>query len=170
MIDVLLVLLLVAIVLGVIGAVALAVRSRKEFREGNEVVPGVRSPAPASWAGAHTPEARLHRRLRDAMAALRTSGDDGMGVRPQLEQAALSLDERLVAVAALAPRTREQPLADVEAAVVALEDAVAALTAGGSTAIGPGVVDEVSAHLRFLAEARAELDRLEPPQPRPGTG
>ena len=62
--------LLVAAVAAIVGfGVALTVRSRKDFAEQNEVVPGVASPAPASWAGAHTPEAKLHRRLKEAVAA-----------------------------------------------------------------------------------------------------
>ena len=44
-------------------AVALTVRSKRDFDHANEVVPGVRSPAPASWAGAHSTEAKMHCRM-----------------------------------------------------------------------------------------------------------
>lgn len=39
------------------------------------LIPGVPTNAPASWAGSHDPEARMHRRLRDALAALRANRD-----------------------------------------------------------------------------------------------
>lgn len=165
----LLLLLLVVLALAVVGGIALAVRSKSDYTKANEVVPGTASPAPASWAGAHTPEARLHRRLRDAVAAIRTGSTSATatGFRTSLEQAAISLDERLVAVAALSERTRGEPLAQIESAVVALEDAAAALATSGGAAgeLGPGVIDEVTQHLRFLTEARQELDRLPTDRP-----
>ncbi|HET7722060.1 MAG TPA: hypothetical protein VFK43_18960, partial [Acidimicrobiales bacterium] len=90
--------------------------------------------APAEWAGAHTPEARLHRRLRDAMAAVRANPamEDAfmMDARVSLEQQALAVDERLIAVAALPEGVRNEPLSSVAAAVDAVEAAVAALVAG----------------------------------------
>ncbi len=40
---------------------------QEEVRAQGQIVPGAASTAPASWAGAHTPEAKLHRRLGDAV-------------------------------------------------------------------------------------------------------
>ena len=53
-----------------------------------------------------------------------------MDARVSLEQHALAVDERLVAVAALPERVRDEPLAGVSAAVDAVEAAVASLVAG----------------------------------------
>lgn len=158
---------LIAAVLAVLWAVALAVRSRRKFRAANDVVPGVKSPAPSSWAGSHSPEARLHRRLRDAVAAVRAAapagGDTAMTApfRDSLEREALALDERLVAVAALPERVRGEPLEQLEGAVEALEDAAAVLTTSmGSGPQGlPRTVADMSERLRLLGEARIEVDQ-----------
>lgn len=128
------VILLLVVVVVVAGAVTVVRTGKRRYAEANEVVPGAATRAPAEWAGAHTPEARLHRRLRDAVQALRANPalDDAwsLDVRVSLEQRALAVDERLIAVAALPERLRVAPLADVAAAVDAVEDAVAALVAG----------------------------------------
>jgi hypothetical protein len=126
------VLVLVLFVISAVVAATVVVRNQKRtFAEANEVVPGTASKAPAEWAGAHTPEARLHRRLRDAVEALRANPtmEDAfmMDARVSLEQQALAVDERLIAVAALPERVRAEPLASVAAAVDALESAVAAV-------------------------------------------
>lgn len=149
----------------VIGMVALAARSRSAYRAANEVVPGVKTSAPASWAGAHTAEARLHRRLRDAVTALRAASPDAGGsaaspFRSSVEREALALDERLVAIAALPERVRAEPLAEITAAVGALENAAAVLATSMSSGDDPLQRDvaDVTERLRLLAEARAELD------------
>ena len=106
----------------------------RDVAKANEVVTGTATRAPAEWAGAHTPEARLHRRLRDAVAALRAEPamEDAWrtDARVSLEPHALTVDERLIAVAALPDRVRVEPMASVAAAVEAVEAAVAAVVAG----------------------------------------
>lgn len=163
----LVVVLVVAAVLVVAGVAGVAIRQRQGFAAANEVVPGVASGAPSSWAGAHTPEARLHRRLRDAVAALRAGSGQAAelaGARARLEQQALAVDERLVAVAALPERLRAEPLADVAAAVDAVEEAAASIVrAGPSLALEAGggidaLLAELNERVALLAEARAELE------------
>jgi hypothetical protein len=127
------------------------VRSQKrKYAEANEVVPGTATGAPAEWAGAHTPEARLHRRLRDAVAALRANPalEDAyrMDARVSLEQHALAVDARLIAVAALPERVRAVPLASVAAAVDAVEAAVASLVTGPPLEAG-GRLDQAMAEV-----------------------
>ncbi len=175
-VGVLLVLVLAAVVA---FGVALAVRSRKEFAEQNEVVPGVRSPAPAAWAGAHTPEAKLHRRLRVAVDAARANPrlvELGLAERVrQIEAEALAIDERLVAAAALPERVRADAVAEFEAPVAALEDAVAALSRSVSVSDSKELlqqaVSDADIRLQALAEARAEVERIdrEGPGTLPGT-
>ena len=129
------VVVLVLLVVSAVVAATVVVRTNKRrFAEANLVVPGTATKAPAEWAGAHTPEARLHRRLRDAVAAVRANPamEDAymMDARVSLEQQALAVDERLIAVAALPEGVRAEPLASVAAAVEAVEAAVAAVVAG----------------------------------------
>lgn len=157
------VILVVLAVLAAAGAMAVARANRRQFANANEVVPGVATQAPAAWAGAHTPEARLHRRLRDAVAALPPRDDiERFEARASLEQHALAVDEQLVAVAALPERVRGEQLAMVAAAVDALEAGVAALTASSQGQLEPGRIDDalaqVSERVALLAEARTELE------------
>jgi hypothetical protein len=130
------VVVLVVLVLAVLGGAAAVVSStRRRYMLANQIVPGTATRAPASWAGAHTPEARLHRRLRDAVTALRANPamEDAWALesRVSLEQHALAVDERLIAVAALPEGVRAEPLRTVVAAVDAVEAAVASLASAG---------------------------------------
>ena len=134
------VVLVLFIASAVVAATVVVRAQRKKFAEANVVVPGTSTKAPAAWAGAHTPEARLHRRLRDAVAAVRANPamEDAfmMDARVSLEQQALAVDERLIAVAALPEGVRAEPLASVSAAVEAVEAAVAQLAAGPESKSG----------------------------------
>ncbi len=146
------------------GAAALAIKRRHAAT--NQVVPGVASGAPVAWAGAHSPEAKLHRRLRDAVSALRANAalDDAglLDARGSLERHAVEVDERLVAVAALPGATRDEPLARVAEAVDAFEQAVASLALdapGARTAAGmEAALAEARERIAALAAAHAELD------------
>ncbi|MBL8775007.1 MAG: hypothetical protein JNK12_03710 [Acidimicrobiales bacterium] len=128
---------------GLAGAAALAIRARRDYRAGNEVIPGRPTAAPAEWAGAHTPEARLHRRLVDVVASLRAhplleEGTGRLEARVELEEQVAAVDERLIAAAALPERVRDEPLALVEEEVAAMEQAAADLVAGtGPAALEP---------------------------------
>ncbi len=130
-----LVVVLVLFVAAAATAAAVVVRNgRRQYAAANQVVPGTATSAPAEWAGAHTPEARMHRRLRDAVEAVRANPAMAdawaLDARVTLEQQALAVDERLIAVAALPERVRAEPLAAVASAVDAVEVAVASLVAG----------------------------------------
>lgn len=156
----------VGVVLAAAGvAVAVAVARNRDRR--NQVVAGVPTTAPASWAGAHTPEARLHRRLRDAArsaaTAARRPGAPLWGGRQAVEEAALAVDERLVRISAVPERQRGPLLAEVTAQVAAVERAAAGLVAPRADG---AVLDEVGAALervRVLAEAREEVERTATP-------
>jgi hypothetical protein len=128
------VVLLLFVVSAAVAATAVVRAQKRKFADANVIVPGTATKAPAAWAGAHTPEARLHRRLREAVAAVRANPamEDAfrMDARVSLEQQALAVDERLIAVAALPEAVRAEPLASVSAAVDAVEAAVASLVAG----------------------------------------
>jgi hypothetical protein len=159
---------LVIVLGGAVGAVVLAARARQQYRASNQVVPGRPTLAPASWAGSHDPEAVLHRRLRDAMAALRANqvfDHDGalLDVRVELEEQALALDEQLVAVAALPRLHRAEPLARVTEAVSTIEKAVADLASRSAREAGPRlaeVLERIQERTSLVEEIRTELDRL----------
>ena len=150
---------LVALALGCLASAVVTVM-RRRYAKSNEVVPGTASRAPAAWAGDHSPEARLHRRLRDAVVALRANPalEDAWALdsRVSLEQHALAVDEHLVAVAALPARVRDEPLATVAAAVDAVEAAVASLATAGPTLTQRAGLDQamaqVEARVAMLAE------------------
>lgn len=160
--------LLLALLFVVVGTLAyVALRNAQDFSDANEIIPGVPTRAPKEWAGSHSPEARLHRRLRDAMEAVRVNAalDDGSltDVRMSLEEQALATDDRLIAAAALPKGRREQHLAQIADTVNAIEGLVADLV----ELRGPAVVDtqrrieEVRTRLSLVAEARDELAGLE---------
>ncbi len=152
-----LVVLVVLVVSAVVAATVVVRTNKRKFAEANEVVPGTATRAPAEWAGAHTPEARLHRRLRDAVEALRANPamEDAfmMDARVSLEQQAVAVDQRLIAVAALPERVRSEPLASVSAAVDALETAVAAVVTV------PGERSGVDRAMAEVADRVAQLEQ-----------
>ncbi len=162
-------LLLALIVLLIAGAaVVLAVvtlnRQRHKVTLANQVVPGVPTRAPESWALSHDPEARLHRRLRDAIAALRavTAYDTAATVtlRANLEQAALAMDEHLIAISGLRPEHREPRLAEAAEGVAAIEAGVAEY-AGATTQPDPAALDAglagVQDRLRMVGDIQQRL-------------
>lgn len=160
--------IVVVVVVLVAGGVALALSGKRKYRAANRIVPGVDSSAPAEWAGAHTPEARLHRRLRDAVGGLSThprrSEPYFADLLASLQQQAFAVDEHLIAVAALPARVRPEPLAQVTTAVEAVEEATASLALAlrpGAAPVGAETA-ELTERVRLVAEARAELDRLYP--------
>jgi hypothetical protein len=163
-------LILVAAVVAILSfGVALTVRSKKDFADANEVVPGTKSAAPTSWAGAHSPEAKLHRRLGDAVRGAQNNPrlvELGLAAQTkQIEAEALAIDERLVAAAGLPASHRADAVAEFEPQVAALEDAVAALvkstTVSQSKELLEQAVSEADIKLQALAQARAEVEQLD---------
>ena len=161
-----LLLMVVFVGLATLGYVAL--RNAQDYSDANEVVPGVPTRAPKQWAGAHSPEARLHRRLRDSMSALRANAelDDPSlaDVRAGLEREALAIDDSLVAVAALPKPQRAPRLPQITDAVEAIEEVVASVVALRGPALGDVQrgIEDVRTRMRLVAEARAELAALDP--------
>ena len=162
--------LLVLAVVGIVGfAVGLTLRSKKDFAEQNEVVPGVRSPAPSAWAGAHSREARLHRRLGDAVRGMRDQPrieELGLSAPTRaVETEALAIDERLVAAAALPAAHREAAIDVIEAHVVELEATIADMVTSVSVAdtreLLEAAVSDADIRLQALAAARAEVERVD---------
>jgi hypothetical protein len=118
------------LIVGVTVFVVAAVHRKQQraLTRDNQLIPGRPTRAPRSWAVSHDAEARLHRRLRDAMAALEavSAMDTGstIALRADLEQTVIQLDDQLVAVAQLTPPQRDELLQAITATVESVEAAV----------------------------------------------
>lgn len=157
-------LLAVLVVGGGIAAVTVGVGRNRTRR--NQVVPGVVTSAPSDWAGAHSREARLHRRLRDAVVGAQEAAPDGTGdlagARAAIEAEALAVDARLVVVAAAPGDERAEFMDRVEQQVIGVEKAAAALAEARLLGDPLAEVEAELTRVRLLAEARAEVDQLDP--------
>jgi hypothetical protein len=137
------------VLLGAIGfAVALAGKGKRRAKEALGLSPALAKDVPREWAGAHSPEAKMHRRL--AAAAKSLSGQpmgDAVEIekRVAVEQQILQLDEQLVAAAAVPGPKKTQLLAEIAPLVAAVESTVADV-AGGHV------------EMEQLKQTQAELD------------
>lgn len=164
---------LLLVIAAAAAAVVLAVQGAA--RRGAQVVPGHDTPAPPGWTRGHSPEARLHRRLRDAVAALRALPDTGgpsAAVWGDLDRYALTLDRVLVSVSSLPEGARGPVLARCTADVEAIEATAGRLATQAAAGSLRGVeiaraLDEQVAH---LAAARAEVDAIESGEAPPDDG
>ncbi|HYQ63944.1 hypothetical protein [Actinophytocola sp.] len=128
--TVLLVIILVVVVAVAGFAIALARKGKRQF-EARTGGPGLAPDAPREWAGAHSPEAKLHRRLAAAARSLdaQPMGDAAsIEQRVTIEQQIQQLDQQLVALSAAPGATGG---ADLEPLVSAVERAVAQLATTG---------------------------------------
>ena len=127
-VGVLVVVLAVAAV--VAFAVALSRRSKAQLAAGLESPPGMPSGAPAEWAGQHTPEAKMHRRLTGlarSLAAMPLGGAAEIERRVAVEQRIQQLDQRLIGLASAPEVARREAIAAMESEVAATEAEVGAL-------------------------------------------
>jgi hypothetical protein len=126
--TVILVVVVVLVAAAVGFGVALARKGKRQFAaQGGG--PGLAENAPREWAGAHTPEAKLHRRLAAAAKSLAAQpmGDAAaIEHRVTIEQQILQLDQHLVAAAGNAAS-----VAEIEPLVTSVEQTVAQLTTSG---------------------------------------
>jgi hypothetical protein len=158
----------IVVVVGMaVGVVAIVGRrQQRQIGRANQVIPGHPTRAPRSWAVAHNPEALLHRRLRDAMTALRTvqsfDASSAFVLRTDLEQTALDLDDHLVVVAQLKADHKEEYLQAVTATVESIEGAVAKYAAAATLPDTSALEADLATVQRQL-DTTAELQRKLPP-------
>jgi hypothetical protein len=110
-------------------AIALARKGKRQY-EAQATGPGLSLDAPPEWAGAHSPEAKLHRRLATAAQTLSAHplGDAAaIEQRVTIEQQIQQLDQYLVAVAAARGPDAATSIAALEPDVTSVERAVATL-------------------------------------------
>ncbi len=158
-----------AIVIAVVAVVGLGVALAagaisKNAKNKNQVVPGLLTPAPDNWFGSHEPEAKLHRRVRDAAAGLRATAasDPTMAdTTASIDREAARLDEQIVAASRMPERHKAEALESLEGAVKQFEDMTAGLitrTSGIGATNVTSELDALAERLDLVAEARAELD------------
>ena len=164
------VVVIVALILMVGLAVAVIAvvghNQQRALARDNQLIPGRPTRAPKAWAVAHDPEARLHRRLRDAMTALHAANSVETGstvlLRADLEQTAIDLDDHLVAVAQLPPAQKSELLQSITTTVEGIEAAVAR-HAAASTMPDPSALEADLATVQRQLDVTAEMHRRLPP-------
>lgn len=133
----LVVLLVVAVVAsGALFAIALARRSRGQLVAGTEALPGMPTGAPLEWAGQHTPEAKMHRRLvglAQTVAALPLGDATAIERQVAVQHKIQELDRRLISFAVAPEPARREAVDGLEPEVAAAEAEV------GTLAVEPGL-------------------------------
>jgi hypothetical protein len=168
MVIAVLVILTLALIVGLTVTVVALVGhyQQRAIARANQLIPGRSTHAPRSWAVSHDPEARLHRRLRDAMTALHAANSLDAGsallLRADLEQTALDLDDHLVAVAQLAPVHKDELLRTITTTVECIEAAVARYAAATTMPDTTALEADLAAVQRQL-DITTELQRKLPP-------
>jgi pyridoxine 5'-phosphate synthase PdxJ len=158
--------LALVVIAGLVVAVVAIVHHNQQraVTRDNQLIQGYPTRAPRSWAVSHEPEARLHRRLRDAMTALHAANamDSGstVSLRAELEQTSIQLDDQLVAVSYLAPAQKGELLQSITTTVESIEAAVgryaAAATMPNTSALEADVAS-VQRHLDVTKELQRRL-------------
>lgn len=157
-----------------VASVALLVALRV-LRKRNRVVPDVATTAPTTWAAGHPGAgARLHRRLRSAVAAARAAcASAPMAPRlaeltAELEQEAVVLDHQVVAAAMLAGRERRVRLSVLAGQVRQVEQVasqVSLLSAQAQSSAlpmgQPSALESLARQLDAMEQARTEVAEAE---------
>jgi hypothetical protein len=160
--------LALALIAGLTVAVVAFVghKQQRAITRDNQLIPGRPTHAPRSWAVSYDSEARLHRRLRDAMTALHAADalDTGstLVLRADLEQTALDLDDHLVTVAQLKSVHKAEMLQTITTTVECIEDAVARYAAAATMPDTAALEADLATVQRQLDITR-ELQRRLPP-------
>lgn len=129
----LLILVVLVVVMVAVGVFAYALVNKGRRQAAKALGAGLAANVPPEWAGAHSPEAKLHRRL---VVAARMLSDQPLGDaaaierRVAVEQQLRQLDEQLVVAAAVPDPGRRDAVAKLERLVTAAESSVAALASG----------------------------------------
>lgn len=156
----------VIVLIGVVaaGAIILARSSKRTYDKQSELFAGQSSTVPSQFGGSHDPEARLFRRLRDAIAALHANaiftGDALMlDARVQIDLCAQQITDDLIAISKLPQPQKTLAVAPIEPKVAGLESLAADLV----TLTGTKALDRAESTLALLAPL-PETPAVEPLQ------
>lgn len=142
------------------GAQAVGRNAKKSM----ELVPGTPARAPANWFGSHEAEAKLFRRLQEAVLGVHAMGQEQPGsfdTVASIERQALRLEEQLLAASHIADRLKPGVIDQLESAVAQIEEIAAAVIGRDAGMLGSGVkqeLDELAERLQLIDQARAQLD------------
>ena len=140
-------LVIIAVLLVIVGAVAVAAAlilmlrksSRTQLQQSAQLYPGKMIEAPDGWALGHSPEARLYRRIRDAVTPLHNATGTDISLidgRVQIELTVDDVAQRLVTLSTV-DRAVAQPVLDrAEWWVAALESVSGKLILGRRLEVG----------------------------------
>ena len=171
------VLLIVSLVyLGFVGlAAAFVATVLYSLRRRNRVAAKVKTPAPVTWLVSPRSPARMHRRLRNALASARIAYSPAVGeAHPQLPDLALTLEreavitDQLLVAASTSPRShRRQSLRPLQMQVTEIER-LAHQIAHTARRAGPAAIPQAADGLRDVADqlealraAQREVDEIE---------
>lgn len=171
------VLLIVTVVyLGFVGLAAAAVASMLySLRKRNRLAAKVKTPAPTTWLVSPRSSARMHRRLRNALASARIAYAPAVGeAHPQLPDLAMSLEreaiitDQLLVAASTTPRShRRQSLRPLQVQVTEIER-LAQQIAHTARRAGPAAIPQAADGLRDVADqlealraAQQEVEAIE---------
>jgi hypothetical protein len=138
---------IIAVLLVIVGAVAVAAAlilmlrksSRTQLQQSAQLYPGKMIEAPDGWALGHSPEARLFRRIRDAVTPLHNATGTDISLidgRVQIELTVDDVAQRLVTLSTV-DRAVAQPVLDrAEWWVAALESVSGKLILGRRLEVG----------------------------------
>lgn len=169
-----LLMLLAALVSTVLVAVLVVVLAQRAIRKRNRVSPAVPSAAPTSWLGAPSAAARLHRRLKAAVAVAQAAAAAAptsahiVEAAGDLERMAIDLDARLVTVSRIASQQRKPHLSPLVAEVVKIETMASTLSVQAVQAHAPMVagghsspMDDLYERIEAMEAARREVADIE---------
>lgn len=123
-VTIVLVILLVILAAGVTFAVMLSRRSKAQLAANLAPAPGLAGGAPAEWAGQHTPEAKMYRRLSElarSLEALPLGDAPAIERKVGLQQQIQEYDRLLIAVAAAPESARRDAVTTLQPKVDAVE-------------------------------------------------
>ncbi len=99
----------------------------RRFARSNDLIPGQPSHAPDDWTTSTSREARMHRRIRYAIADIHQNpwiaDDSGLvAERDRLDAAVFDLDDKLIKASTLPEEERDRSLEAIDAAIAELEE------------------------------------------------
>lgn len=141
------ILVLIAVLFVIIGVVVAAVAlflmlrksSQTQLQKSTQLYPGKMIEAPDGWALGHSPEARLFRRIRDAVTPLHNATGTDISLidgRVQIELAADDVAQRLVTLGTVDRAVAQPVLQRAEWWVATLESVAGKLVLGQHLAVG----------------------------------
>lgn len=171
--GILLAVLLTLVFMTAVAALIIALSIRRLVRR-NKVTPDAAVAPPVSWLAHPSAPARLHRRLRNAVAAARASVAAAPSaprladLATEMEQEAIALDHQLVAIARLPTSERKARLAPLVTGVGRIEHIASQISLHAAqsqapllTEGQPSALDDLATQLDLMEEARLEVARIE---------